>query len=312
MEISPTWVSTCRAKWAGCGCRRSSSSTPSRHASRTRRPIEEILLAESAEMVAYPYGNRFSYGRVLDAVDVERFQFSPDRRPGLIVQYLFKNSSDRARRLRLQWSVKTDLRPGWYADRLGIRDGQDVVEWRANEGVFVARDTDNPWFCVWGALSSTDARRIEHPPPIHTNGRGVTAASSHMVTVGAHSTATLTFVVSGSTTGESDAVCGLRLSVGAPCRAAGGEGGALWLDHQPGPLENPGPAPARGLQLEPDQHGVAGQGRSGHRPRSQRRLHGISVVVRNRDVLRCKRSRRPATSSWPSRRCACCGTSRTR
>ena len=27
---------------------------------------QEILLAESAEMVAYPYGNRFSYGRVLD------------------------------------------------------------------------------------------------------------------------------------------------------------------------------------------------------------------------------------------------------
>ena len=40
---------------------------------------EEILLAESAEMVAYPYGNRFSYGRVLDAIDVDRFQFSPDQ-----------------------------------------------------------------------------------------------------------------------------------------------------------------------------------------------------------------------------------------
>ena len=79
--------------------------------------------------------------------------------------------------------------------------------------------------------------------------------------------------------------CRLRLSGEAPCRPPGGEGGALWFDHQPGPHKNPGSAPARGLQLEPDQHGVAGQGRSGHRPRSQRRLHGISVVVRNRDVL---------------------------
>ena len=121
MEISRTWVSTCRAKWADCGCRRSSSSTPSRHGSRRRDSDQEILLAESAEMVAYPYGNRFSYGRVLDAIDVERFQFSPDHKPGLIVQYRFKNASDRTRRLRFQWSVKTDLRPGWYADRLGIR-----------------------------------------------------------------------------------------------------------------------------------------------------------------------------------------------
>ncbi len=167
---------------------------------------EEFPLAESAEMLAYPYGNRFIYGQVLDAIDIERFQFSPDGRPGLIVQYLLKNSSDRARTLRLQWSVKTDLRPGWYADRVGIQDGQDRVDWRATEGVYIARDTDHPWFCVWGAAPSMDARRIEHPPAVHTKGRGVTAASSHTVTVDAHSTATLTFVVSGSATGLSDAV----------------------------------------------------------------------------------------------------------
>lgn len=167
---------------------------------------KEILLAQSAEMVTYPYGNRFSYGRVLDGLDVDRFQFSPDHRQGMIVQYRFKNASAHARRLRFQWSVKTDLRPGWYADRIGIRDGQDVVEWRASDGVFIARDLDNPWFCVWGAVAPTDARRIEHPDLMPTNGRGVTAASSYTVTVGPHASATLTFVVSGSTTGRSDAL----------------------------------------------------------------------------------------------------------
>ena len=101
---------------------------------------QDVLLAESSEMVTYPYGNRFSYGRVLDAIDVERFQFSPDHKPGLIVQYRFKNASDRTRRLRFQWSVKTDLRPGWYADRLGIRDDQDAVDWHADAGIFIARD----------------------------------------------------------------------------------------------------------------------------------------------------------------------------
>jgi glycogen debranching enzyme len=171
---------------------------------------QEILLAESAEMVAYPYGNWFSYGRVLDAIDVERFQFSPDRQPGLVVQYRFKNASDRTRRLHFQWSVKTDLRPGWYADRLGIRDDQDVVDWHADDGIFIARDRANPWICVWGAVSSTDARRIESPRAIQTNGRGVTAASSHVVTVGAHSTSAVTFVVSGSTTGQSDAVAAYK------------------------------------------------------------------------------------------------------
>src|SRR5687768_13079609 len=76
---------------------------------------EDIVLAESAEQITYPHGNRFRYGRVLDDLEVERFQFSPDGRQGLVVQYSFKNASDRARRLRFQLAVKTDLRPGWYS-----------------------------------------------------------------------------------------------------------------------------------------------------------------------------------------------------
>jgi glycogen debranching enzyme len=167
---------------------------------------KEIRLAESADMVAYPYGNRFRYGRVLDGLEVDRFQFSPDGRQGMIVQYRFKNASARTRRLRFQWSVKTDLRPGWYADHLGIRDGQDAVDWRASDGVFIARDSDNPWFCVWGAVAPATARRIEDPDPISTSGRGVTAASRYTVKVAPHASSTLTFVISGSTTGESDAL----------------------------------------------------------------------------------------------------------
>ena len=144
--------------------------------------------------------------RVLDDMDIDRFQFSPDHQQGLIVQYRFENASDRTRRLRFEWSVKSDLRPGWNSERLGIQDGQDVVDWHPNEGVFIARDIYNTWFCVWGATPSRDARRIEHPHPIRTNGHGVTAASIHAVTIGPQATSMLTFVISGSTNSQSDAV----------------------------------------------------------------------------------------------------------
>jgi glycogen debranching enzyme len=109
--------------------------------------------------------------------------------------------------LRFQWSVKTDLRPGWNPDRVGIRDGQDVTDWLPERAIFIAKDMYNPWFCVWGALlPSRDARRIEHPDPIRTNGRGVTAAARYTITVAAHSTSTLTFIVSGSVISQRDAV----------------------------------------------------------------------------------------------------------
>jgi len=167
---------------------------------------KDILLAQSPEMVAYPYGTRFRYGRVLDDLEVDRFQFSPDHRQGMIIEYRFKNASAHARRLRFQWSVNTDLRPGWYADRLGIQDGQDVLDRRESDGVFIARDADNPWFCVWGAPPPAKAQRIERPDLIPTKGRGVTAASSYTVTVGPHATSMLTFVVSGSTSSQTEAL----------------------------------------------------------------------------------------------------------
>src|SRR5512132_2277801 len=42
---------------------------------------QDIALSESTDFVTYPYGNRLRYGQVLDSLDIERFQFSPDGRP---------------------------------------------------------------------------------------------------------------------------------------------------------------------------------------------------------------------------------------
>src|SRR6266850_1923557 len=112
---------------------------------------QEIALSESVEFVNYPYGNRFRYGPVLDSVEIERLQFSPDGHEGVVVQYTFKNAANRRRELQFQFSVKTDLRPVWFSDRLGITDAPDSVAWDATRRRFIARDAANPWFAVWGA-----------------------------------------------------------------------------------------------------------------------------------------------------------------
>jgi glycogen debranching enzyme len=167
---------------------------------------QHAALSESTEFINYPYGNLFKYDAVLDGVEIERFQFSPDRQPGLIVRYTIKNATDRTRALSFQFSVKTDLRPVWYSEHLGIKDARDTVAWSSTNHVFVARDTDNPWFCVWGATPSRDAHPVAHPAPMVTSGAGVTAASSYSLTVGPHDTTTLTFVIAGSTTSRGAAV----------------------------------------------------------------------------------------------------------
>jgi glycogen debranching enzyme len=167
---------------------------------------QDSALSKSTEFVNYPYGNRFRYGPVLDSLEIERFQFSPDGQPGVIVQYTFKNAADRTRRLRFQFSVKTDLRPVWYSEHLGIEDAPDTVAWRATDNRFLARDTGHDWFCVWGATPSAGAQPVTHPAPIQTSGSGVTAASDHSLSVAPHATATLTFVFAGSGASRSAAL----------------------------------------------------------------------------------------------------------
>ncbi len=166
----------------------------------------EFALSESAEFVNYPFGNRFRYGAVLDSLEIERFQFSPDGQEGVIVQYSFKNAGARKKRLRFDFSVKTDLRPVWFSERLGITDAQDSVAWQESNHLFIAQDIANSWFSVWGAAHAADAEPIANPQPIHTSGRGVTAASRYSLSVDPQSTSTLTFVIAGSATDENAAV----------------------------------------------------------------------------------------------------------
>jgi glycogen debranching enzyme len=167
---------------------------------------QHVVLSESAEFINYPYGNLFRYDPVLDGVQIDRLQFSPEGQPGVIVRYTIRNSTDRARRLSLQFFVKADLRPVWFSEHLGIIDARDTVAWRATSEVFVAKDADHPWFCIWGATPSAHAQPLAHPTPITTKGMGVTAASSYSVAVGPHGTSTLTFVVAGSSTSEAAAL----------------------------------------------------------------------------------------------------------
>ncbi|HXI33010.1 MAG TPA: hypothetical protein VNH63_02925, partial [Gemmatimonadales bacterium] len=167
---------------------------------------QDRALSGAVEFVNYPYGNRLRYGRALDSLEIERFQFSPDGHDGLIVQYLFTNRAHRSRDLSFQFAVKTDLRPVWFSEHLDITDARDTVAWQATDSAFVAHDTEHPWFAVWGATPAADAEPVAHPAPISTSGMGVTAASRYRLSVAPAGTTTLTFVIAGSATDQGAAL----------------------------------------------------------------------------------------------------------
>jgi hypothetical protein len=125
---------------------------------------QERVLSKASEFINYPYGNRFRYGAVLDGLEIERFQFSPDGHPGVVVQYTFANTSGRSRELRFQLRVKTDLLPVWLSEKIGITDAPDTVIWQPATHRFLARDTRHRWFAVWGATTSRSSFRVLRRP----------------------------------------------------------------------------------------------------------------------------------------------------
>lgn len=170
----------------------------------------ERALREADELVTYPYGTRVRYGAVLDGLELERLQYSPDGHAGIVVRYQLRNSTGRARPVTFLFTARTDLSPVWYSDRLGIEDAPDTVAWRRAERAFVARDTGHEWFVVWGASGTGEARPVAASSVPRTSGRGATATSRHRLTVPPRSTATLTFVFAGSASGEAEAVRAYR------------------------------------------------------------------------------------------------------
>ena len=165
---------------------------------------QQTTLSASAEFVNYPYAGKFSYSPVLDSLAVDRFQFSPDGYAGVIVQYTFRNTARRKRRLSLDLSVKTDLLPVWYSDQIGIHDSPDTVTWVAAENIFVARDVKRSWFALWGAPSLT-AQRLADPRVPSTKGSGVAAASRYSISLDPHGSTTVTFVFAGSAASRAEA-----------------------------------------------------------------------------------------------------------
>lgn len=169
----------------------------------------EAALSDARELVTYPYGTLLRYGPVLDGLEVERFQFSPDGQPAVVVEYRLGNTSPQPRRLDILLSARSDLSPVWYSEKIGITDARDTVAWRGADRVFVAKDLEHTWFHVWGAPDSKDARpAAPRAPP--TKGKGAAAASSHRVEIAPRGSATLTLVFAGSATSQDEALRAYR------------------------------------------------------------------------------------------------------
>ncbi|MDD6828291.1 MAG: amylo-alpha-1,6-glucosidase [Bacteroidales bacterium] len=166
---------------------------------------QRISLGASDEYATYPYGNKFVYRNVCDSLDVERFQFIPDDRKGIIVTYRLENRSESDLTVSVDFSTRFDLRPSWYSEPKGLFDSADFLLEPDDNSIIAAKDRENGWSAV--CVSSVESRYSDYRPEcLETFGNGCTSTLESEVSIKANSSVELHYAIAGSMEGFNQAL----------------------------------------------------------------------------------------------------------
>jgi glycogen debranching enzyme len=157
-----------------------------------------VLLEKAAEFINYPQGNKFVYPKAIKGVDIERFQYCPQNKTGMVINYTFKNTSDTKIELDLNFIARTDLSPVWFSKENNIIDASDSVTWDDANSVFSAFDINNSWFAVWGSNVPAAGHTLDGDEAPVTKGPGKSTGVQYGITIKPGESVTSIFLVSGS------------------------------------------------------------------------------------------------------------------
>ena len=161
-----------------------------------------IPLEKAKSFTNYPMANLHTYAMDSLGLKIERWQFVPDGREGLAVEYMLYNTGDQDITLDFGFMGHTDLRPTWIGERTGMKDSRDVPDFDPVTGSWVVRDSLNPWYVVFG--SSHPVKSFSEGSPKY-RGSGASAKLTYELSIPPENARGLRFVVAGSYSSESKA-----------------------------------------------------------------------------------------------------------
>ena len=82
-------------------------------------------LNQSDSFINYPTTNKHTYTLSDQNLSIERWQFVPDNKEGMVVQYRIENTSADKQEFEFKFSGQSDLRPTWLGERTQMIDGKD-------------------------------------------------------------------------------------------------------------------------------------------------------------------------------------------
>ena len=110
-----------------------------------------IPLNRATRFTNYPMANRHTYELDSLGLKIERWQFVPDGKEGLLLEFDIQNTGQKNIPLSFTFTGQTDLRPTWLGERTSMVDGRDLIYKDETLGAWIAKDSLNPWFVIFGS-----------------------------------------------------------------------------------------------------------------------------------------------------------------
>lgn len=158
-----------------------------------------------------PWGNCMQYrgGLGHTTVDITRTQVAPENAQGIVVTYALHNRDDKEHQIELEFLARTDLRPVWFSEEIGLKPGfSESAEWIETERAMISTDSENPWCAVVGCSEAPESVRTGGDlfGPEVTAGKGTGLSMSLEFELGSGETKTVSFYLTGSMNGRADAL----------------------------------------------------------------------------------------------------------
>ncbi|MGA9591212.1 MAG: glycogen debranching protein [Salegentibacter sp.] len=163
----------------------------------------EEPLDSAAVFVNFPMANKHVYKLPQKNLEVERWQFVPDEKQGLFIQYVLKNTGEKLQNFNLEFTGYSDLRPTWLGERTKMKDGQDTAYFDKALQAWKIKDEQNDWYLLFGATKAKLITPQREESAYSGNGAG--ASLTYPLSISAGESKTISFVIAGSYISEAEA-----------------------------------------------------------------------------------------------------------
>ncbi len=154
-----------------------------------------LKLDSATSFVNYPFANKHLYDLSINNLQIERFQFVPDGKEGILIQYKLKNLSEKTQNFDFLFRGDSDLRPVWLGERTGMIDSEDKAEFLNNTGTWLMKDNQNPWYVAFGSTMPPSEYSSEKS---HRPGLGISGNLTYEISLQPNEIQIINFTIAGS------------------------------------------------------------------------------------------------------------------